>query len=110
MAKARLKTSRNDSSVDGFLAGVDDPARVDDCRRVMDIMARATGEPAVMWGASIIGFGQCHLRYDSGRELDWMLTGPVRVHHVRLRAPPGAAGPARPVPHGKVLPVRETPR
>lgn len=75
MAKARLKTSRNDSSVEAFLAGVDDADRVADCRRVMDIMARVTGERAVMWGSSIIGFGQCHLRYESGRELDWMLTG-----------------------------------
>lgn len=75
MAKARLKTSRSDASVDAFLAGVDDPDRVADCRRVMDIMARVTGEPPVMWGGSIVGFGQCHLRYESGRELDWMLTG-----------------------------------
>ena len=24
-----------------------------------------------MWGGSIIGFGEMHLKYDSGRELDW---------------------------------------
>ena len=73
--KARLKTSRNDASVDAFLASLDDTERVADCRAVMEIMTRVTGEPPVMWGPSIVGFGQCHLRYESGRELDWMLTG-----------------------------------
>jgi hypothetical protein len=28
-----------------------------------------------MWGQSIIGFGHRLLKYDSGRELDWMITG-----------------------------------
>ena len=28
-----------------------------------------------MWGTSIIGFGNVHLKYDSGRELDWFITG-----------------------------------
>lgn len=75
MSKAKLKTSRNDASVEEFLNGIDDAARRADCRAVMDMMGRITGEPAAMWGSSIIGFGRCHLRYDSGRELDWMLTG-----------------------------------
>jgi hypothetical protein len=28
-----------------------------------------------MWGPSIIGFGDHHYKYASGRELDWFLTG-----------------------------------
>ena len=28
-----------------------------------------------MWGSSIVGFGEQHLVYESGRELDWMLIG-----------------------------------
>ena len=28
-----------------------------------------------MWGSSIVGFGSRRLKYASGRELDWMLTG-----------------------------------
>ena len=28
-----------------------------------------------MWGASIVGFGSCHLKYASGRELDWFPIG-----------------------------------
>lgn len=28
-----------------------------------------------MWGASIVGFGSRRYKYESGRELDWFLTG-----------------------------------
>jgi len=28
-----------------------------------------------MWGSAIIGFGSTVLKYDSGRELDWMKIG-----------------------------------
>jgi hypothetical protein len=31
-------------------------------------MARVSGEPARMWGPSIVGFGVRHYRYESGRE------------------------------------------
>ena len=38
-------------------------------------MAEVTGEPAQMWGASIVGFGTYHYRYDSGHEGDAPLVG-----------------------------------
>ena len=28
-----------------------------------------------MWGPAIIGFGDRHLKYESGRELDWFIMG-----------------------------------
>jgi hypothetical protein len=28
-----------------------------------------------MWGASIVGFGRCRYKYESGREGEWMLIG-----------------------------------
>ena len=28
-----------------------------------------------MWGSSIVGFGNVHLKYESGRELDWFVIG-----------------------------------
>ena len=39
------------------------------------MMEEVTGEPAEMWGTSIVGFGSYHYRYASGREGDFMLTG-----------------------------------
>ena len=38
-------------------------------------MQEVTGEEPVLWGTSIVGFGSVRLRYASGRELDWPVTG-----------------------------------
>jgi len=38
-------------------------------------MKKITGDEPKMWGDSIIGFGNMHLRYESGREVDWFKTG-----------------------------------
>jgi hypothetical protein len=72
---AELKTHPSDASVEAFLAAVADPARREDCRTLLELMSRATGEPARMWGASMVGFGSYHYRYASGREGDWFLAG-----------------------------------
>lgn len=71
---AELKTQPTESSVNDFLAGVDEERR-DDCRTLVDLMSRATGEPPKMWGASIVGFGSYRYEYESGRSGDWFLTG-----------------------------------
>ncbi len=61
---------RIDASVEGFLARVPDERRREDARRLCTIMQEVTGEPPVMWGTSIIGFGTYHYRYASGHEGD----------------------------------------
>ena len=72
---AELKTKATDDDAEAFLAAVPDERRRADARQVCDLLARVTGEPAVMWGKAIVGFGRRRLRYDSGRELDWMEIG-----------------------------------
>lgn len=67
---AENKTQATDASVEAFLAKVEPEQRRDDGRVVAEMMARITGEPARMWGPSIIGFGTHHYRYESGREGD----------------------------------------
>ena len=52
-----------------------DEGRREDCRALAGLMARATGAPAAMWGASIVGFGRYRYRYASGREGEWFLAG-----------------------------------
>jgi len=66
---------RTDASVEEFLARVPDEQRRQDARRLCVMMQEITGEPPVMWGASIIGFGAYHYRYASGREGDSALAG-----------------------------------
>ncbi len=65
---AENKTQATDASVDAFLAKVEPEQRRADGRVLLDMMARLTGEPPILWGPSIIGFGSVHYRYESGRE------------------------------------------
>ncbi|MFT4039173.1 MAG: DUF1801 domain-containing protein [Thermomicrobiales bacterium] len=65
---AEIKTRATEVSVDAFLAEVAHPVRRADGQAVRAMMERVTGEPAVMWGPSIIGFGRYHYRYASGHE------------------------------------------
>jgi len=75
MAKAELKTKKNESSVEDFLNGIKDNVQRADSIAIVKMMQKATGDKPKMWGAAIIGFGNVKLKYDSGRELDWMKIG-----------------------------------
>lgn len=72
---ATLKTVPTEASVEAFLDTVEDEPRRADCRTVLDLMHRVTGEPPRMWGDSIVGFGDYHYVNQSGREGNWFLTG-----------------------------------
>jgi hypothetical protein len=61
--------------VEDFLHGVANAERRGDARALLQLMSEVTGEPAVMWGPSIVGFGSYHYRYASGREGDAPLAG-----------------------------------
>lgn len=65
---AENKTRATEVSVAAFVDRVEPAQRREDARVVVEQMARITGEPATMWGPSIIGFGRYRYRYDSGRE------------------------------------------
>ena len=70
-----LKTRPTASSVDAFIDAVDDDCKRADCRTVAQMMTEITGAPGVMWGSSIVGFGDYHYRYASGREGDFFEAG-----------------------------------
>jgi hypothetical protein len=72
---AELKTRPTDADVGAFLESVPDERRRDDAKTVCRLMQEVTGQEPVMWGTSIVGFGSVRLRYASGRELDWPVTG-----------------------------------
>ncbi len=74
MAKAELKTKVNEASVDAFID--QQPGSVaKDCRTIMKLMKKATGEEPKMWGASIVGYGRYAYEGASGRSGEWMITG-----------------------------------
>jgi Domain of unknown function (DU1801) len=72
---AELKTQKTGDSVDAFLDALPDEERRRDCRAVAAMMREATGAEARMWGPAIVGFGDHHYRYESGRENDWFQVG-----------------------------------
>jgi len=63
---AEIKTKPTAVTVDEFLDAVPHPQRRDDGKALRALFERITGEPAIMWGPSIVGFGQYHYKYDSG--------------------------------------------
>lgn len=72
---AELKTKVNQASVDKFIKSIKDEQTRDDCFKIVEIMQKATKAEPKMWGKSIVGFGEYHYKYASGREGDWFLAG-----------------------------------
>lgn len=72
---AENKTKATAKSVPEFLEQIEDPKRKADCMIISNILERLTGSKPKMWGDSIVGFGDYHYKYASGREGDWFLAG-----------------------------------
>ena len=72
---AELKTKKTKASVAEFLNAIEDPQKRKDSKTIVKMMKEATGMKPAMWGASMVGFGNYHYKYASGREGDWFLTG-----------------------------------
>ncbi|MGC4128137.1 MAG: DUF1801 domain-containing protein [Bergeyella sp.] len=68
------KTLPTEFSVEDFIKN-SAPEKADDSFRLIEIMEHLSGEKAKMWGASIIGFGTYHYKYESGREGDMCRIG-----------------------------------
>ena len=74
MAKAERKTRATKGSVEKCLGALD-PDRRTDCETLVRMLTRVTKAPPKMWGKAIVGFGDVHMTYESGRELDWFVAG-----------------------------------
>ncbi|MBM2815162.1 MAG: hypothetical protein HW421_1924 [Ignavibacteria bacterium] len=69
------KTRPTEQSVDAFLANVLPEKKRKDAIIINQIIKEFTGVEPKMWGESIIGFGQYHYKYESGREGDSCIIG-----------------------------------
>lgn len=67
---AANKTRPTGADVTAFLDAVEHPVRRADGHALRALFERVSGEPACLWGPSIVGFGSHHYRYDSGHEGD----------------------------------------
>lgn len=75
MAGSENKTRPTGASVTAFIDAVENDTRRRDARTLLAMMKKVTGEKPRMWGPSIIGFGEYHYKYESGREGDMLNVG-----------------------------------
>jgi hypothetical protein len=64
---AENKTKRTDASVDDYIASRANAQQHADCRALMALFKRVTGQTPRMWGPSIVGYGSYRYTYESGR-------------------------------------------
>jgi hypothetical protein len=60
---AERKTLPTKASVKEFIASIKDERRRRDCTALVTMMSKATKKKPVMWGASIVGFGDYDYSY-----------------------------------------------
>ena len=72
---AENKTKPAHINVADFVARVESDLRRADAGILLETFARLTGMKPCLWGDSLIGYGQYHYKYASGREGDYFLTG-----------------------------------
>jgi hypothetical protein len=63
---AENKTKASGASVEDYLAARASPQQLADCRELMVLLERISGQPPLMWGPSIVGFGSYRYTYESG--------------------------------------------
>lgn len=65
---AEKKTQQTDAIVKDFIAGLDNERRRQDSTVLVKLMQEISGQPPLMWGPGIIGFGEHCYRYANGKQ------------------------------------------
>lgn len=97
MAKNQNKTQPDDTNVVGFLQAIEHEGKREDAQKLLEIYRRITGLEPVLWGGSMIGFGQYHYR---------SRLRPRRRFFPRWLCP--AQGEFFNLPHGRLLRCRHS--
>lgn len=72
---AENKTKPTGASIDDYIASRGNARQQADCRELMALFERVTGETPRMWGPSIVGYGVYRYTYESGRTGEAPLAG-----------------------------------
>lgn len=75
MARSTNKTTFTGADVDDYIASRASETQAADCRELIALLGRITGEPPKMWGPSIVGFGVYRYTYESGRSGEAPIAG-----------------------------------
>lgn len=82
-------TQNTGASVPEFLSGITLAEKRADCEQLASMMTELSGEPPYLVG-NIVGFGEYHYKYESGREGDSMRTGfAPRAQNISVYIMPG---------------------
>ena len=65
-----LNAPQDESSVEDYIASLDDEQTVRDTRVLIGMMRRVSGHQPNLWNVGTIGFDTYHYKYDTGREGD----------------------------------------
>ena len=73
------KTVPGTLKVADYMAAIESPERRADCDWLLSTLTDLSAEPPKLWGGTlsraIVGFGEYHYKYESGREGDFMRIG-----------------------------------
>lgn len=88
---AELKTKATTQNPSDFLRTIEPESKRADSLALLEVFKKATGQKAVMWGTSIVGFGMYHYKSERSRqEGDWPLVGfSPRKQNLTLYIMPG---------------------
>jgi hypothetical protein len=64
---AENKTKPTDANVEEYVSSRAKGQQHDDCRQLMALLKKVTGENPRMWGPSMVGYGSFRYKYASGR-------------------------------------------
>lgn len=102
------KTQATTASVEDYLASRANERQIADCRALMALFEKITGEAPRMWGPSIVGHGSYRYTYESGRSgagTKWA-TSTTRPFNATAHPPRSARGSVSPDPALGRLPRR----
>lgn len=69
------RTEHSESRVEEFLRGVEPARKAVEAQELDQLFRRVTGFAPRLWGPTIVGYGQYHYVYKTGREGDSLATG-----------------------------------
>jgi len=73
---SELKTKPTTQSVRDFLNTIEPEQKRADGLALLELFQETTGEEAVMWGASMVGFGSYHYKSERSKQAgEWPLVG-----------------------------------
>ena len=88
---AELKTKPTKKSAASYIASIKEPQKRKDAATLLKLFKAVTKEKPVMWGTSIVGFGQYHYKSERSRQEGvWPMTGfSARAQNLTLYFMPG---------------------